>query len=490
MISRKALSASALALIFGCGGLLRAGAQGAPFTIHMPPDGATVRETVAVQVPSASISPGGFVSVYIDGKFQIALAPREDSTAPYFTYYWDTKDLQVPDGEHSITLRLFEPSADSGNKDSVDLAGTTQVKVDVANIIHDGPSELRLRYRYPEGLNFLYNRNASSVIVGSVSDAGVSGNIPIASANSKLLLDIEDGSEALVRSKLTNLSLLSGGQQTDVPRDALTSSVYQVLDVQGNVHYEYGGSGQLAAYAQSGVPLDGTLNLPALPEAPVQVGQTWNTPDQRIVVPGQSGSRVLHVTLHNKLVDLEWQNGYPAAKIHQTYESGKGGHVPHLMELGGILIQNPHFQFSRDIYIAYTAGRLVKISQKVTVKGDTSANLQQGVTGGMGRGMGAMGRGMGGMGGYPGMPGGMGGYPGMPGGMGRPGMGGMPGGPGMGYPGMPGGMGRPGMGGRGGMGGFPGAPGMGGGFMGAGAQAATHPVTVLITTVTSLSKVD
>lgn len=65
---------------------MTAGAQNtAPFTIRRPPDGATVREKVKVQIPLASIPEGGYVSIYIDGDFRGALPvsdeQREEITA-------------------------------------------------------------------------------------------------------------------------------------------------------------------------------------------------------------------------------------------------------------------------------------------------------------------------------------------------------------------------------------------------------------------------
>src|SRR5215470_705989 len=50
----------------------------APFTIRKPPDGATVREKVRIEVPLASIPEGAYVAYAIDGQFRIALAPTAE----------------------------------------------------------------------------------------------------------------------------------------------------------------------------------------------------------------------------------------------------------------------------------------------------------------------------------------------------------------------------------------------------------------------------
>jgi len=58
-------------------------AQGTPFNILRPADGAIVREKVRIEVPRASIPQGGFVGIYIDGKFHIAGTPTgRQGTSP------------------------------------------------------------------------------------------------------------------------------------------------------------------------------------------------------------------------------------------------------------------------------------------------------------------------------------------------------------------------------------------------------------------------
>ena len=101
----------------------------APFTIRRPPDGATVREKVRVEIPLASIPEGGYVAFSIDGQFRVALTPsqeerekeeREAQTAkraPMYVFTWDTKSAvkvrgleEMPkDGEHEISATLFVP---------------------------------------------------------------------------------------------------------------------------------------------------------------------------------------------------------------------------------------------------------------------------------------------------------------------------------------------------------------------------------------------
>ena len=486
MISRNAVRLAAcctLALGSAAALPLRAFAQGAPFTIRRPPDGSTVRETVRVQIPRSSIGEKSFVVVYIDGKFDVALDPNKGQESltddagnikgaqdsRFFTYIWNTKANNVSDGPHSVRAVLFDPAPGGVGDLGVTQRSTSEVKITVANKIHDGPSSLNLHYRYPEGHNIEYARQSKSVRGGGGTLSGVNADQDLAAINSKLLLGVlSSGNLALVRNKLTSLSILSNGQETTYPASQLSGSMYQELDAQGQVHYETGTTAGLTEFTTQGLPVDNTLELPILPRASVAVGQTWTTPSQRIDVPGLPVALQPKVRLQNTLVDLEWEGNYRTAKIHQHADDVK---LPSDFSFGAVPLLTSTATFDRDIYIAYTSGTLVKMSRTLTIKGRTSIQPADAAPSGGGGGM----MGMSGGGGMMGMAGSGGGMMGMagggkprPGAMGMGGSGGAMGRPG----GMPGGM--SGMGGSGGMmsgGGRPGGmPGMPGGMMGGGGR--------------------
>ncbi|MCW3094749.1 MAG: hypothetical protein JWL77_367, partial [Chthonomonadaceae bacterium] len=452
-------------------------AQGqSPFTIRKPLDGSSVREKVRIEIPRASIGSGGFVALYVDGKFALALAPQDSEDGKPFTYLWDTKTDKISDGEHTIRAVLFEPSGSTGATQK----GSSEVKVNVANIIHDGPTSLLLRYKYAEGVNRDYAREGKSFVVGGVSETGTTtSNQNLADVKSKIHFDIQDVSfdrdrgmdVALVRNKLTQLSILQNGSETILDPGQLSNSVYQELASTGKAFYELGTAAGLAEFMSLGLPVNNTLELPELPTARVQIGDTWATENQRIDIPGMPPALQPKVKIDNKLVDLEWQDGYPTARIHQSYKSTPSGVKTVLF--GPVEITNPVISFDRDIYVAYNSGVLIKTTRSLTVAGRTTyttGSPSQGggypggyMPGGPGSG--------GGPGGSPAMrvPGGMqdslkgGGFPGGPGsGGGYPGAGGGAPGSGGGYPGAPG---------RGKGGGFPGGPGSGGGYPGAGGGA-------------------
>ncbi len=471
MSIRNAMRLSAVtALLVGSLMAVHSQSGQAPFTIRRPQDGSTVRENVRVEIPRASIGRGGFVAIYLDNKFELALAPDPDDDASKpFTFAWDTKANKVSDGEHSVRAVLYEPASGSGV--AVNQKGSSEVRLTVANKITDGPSSLLLRYKNREGDELDYERLGKSLIVGGVSEMGKStGDQILASVRSKLRFDVQDvrfdsdrGVDvSLVRNKLTELAILQSGQEVTLDPGQLSNSMYQELSPQGNVFYETGTAAGLAEFMQVGLPVNNTLELPELPTGREEIGATWTTERQRLDIPGLPPALQPRVTLRNKLEDLEWESGYPTARIHQTYS----GTPPNskAIQFGPINVTSPTVIFERDIYVAYNSGKLIKTTRTLTVKGRTTAILDpsEAASGAAG--------GFPGSGGYPGSSGspgsgGLAGYPmtpGMPGGY--PGSGGAAGGRSGGYPGSSGSSasgGYPGSGGGSGSGGYPGSGGGG-----------------------------
>ena len=389
------------------------------------------------------------------------------------------------------------------------------MKLEVANKIKNGPSSLLLRYHYKDGEDLNYQRESKAVIAGGISDIGAADDQQLMSISSTHLFGVEDvrPDVSLVRNKLTSLTILTGGQETRFPPSQLSNSMYQEIDPVGAIHYETGTSSGLEEFANQGLPVNNSLELPLLPSSRVAIGQTWHTTGQRLDIPGLPPSQQPKVTLLNKLVDLEWQNGYPTALIHQTFEADAPVKT---VSFGQIGISSPKIKFERDIFIAYKSGKLIKTLRTLSISGTTSDQIGvnrggsiPGAGGGMMPGgmMGGPGGMMGGSGGMMGGSGGMmgggkfgGGPPGMFGGMGGgsrrrdEGGGGMSGMMGRGgYGGQRGAGGRFGgasMAGAGKMGGYPG--GIPGGSAGAGRNTGippeeiNKPITIRAVTVTTL----
>src|SRR3954452_19910817 len=98
MTNRRLTGLALCALALGCFSSLSPAHAQAPFTIRRPKDGTTVREKLRVEIPPKSIHAGGFVAMYVDDQFVVALPPedQEEGNADRpFTFIWDTKALGV-----------------------------------------------------------------------------------------------------------------------------------------------------------------------------------------------------------------------------------------------------------------------------------------------------------------------------------------------------------------------------------------------------------
>src|SRR5579872_2020189 len=380
MTVRKVTGLAICALALSCfAGLSPAHAQ---FTIRRPKDGTTVREKQRIEIPRASIHAGGFVALYVDDQFIVAVPPEEQEEGGAqkpFTYIWDTKGSGVSDGEHTIRAVLYEPiGGSSAASAGVNEVARTEVRLNVANKINDGPSAVLLRYRYHEGDNLEYSRNGTAFAIGALSETGKIGDENLGSVKGTLRLAVEDSrydramqsSIYLVRNKLTSLSILNGSEEQVFEPSQLSNSRYQELLPDGRVEYETGDKTGTAEFTSLGLPVNNTLELPLLPTLEVSVGSEWKTQNQRIDIPGLSPSKQPRVTLTNKLQDLEWEGGRRTAKIHQTYE---GPLKEKMVQFGPVEVSAPQVKFARDIYVAYDSGLLVRSTRSLTIEGRTTS---------------------------------------------------------------------------------------------------------------------
>ena len=90
----------------------------APFTIVRPADGSKVREKVHVLIPKNSIPQGGYIGIFLNGKFLEAVTPP--LAGKYYDYVLDTKGRQIADGKVNLEAVLF---VDYNKDGRLDLAG-------------------------------------------------------------------------------------------------------------------------------------------------------------------------------------------------------------------------------------------------------------------------------------------------------------------------------------------------------------------------------
>lgn len=404
--------------------------------ISRPLDGATVREIVNIIVPAASIPADGSVSYSIDERFRTASSQKSADRAN-FVYQWDTKqidpdtsarmEVRLPrDGKRTITVQAYDKSGKRAGK------GKTITIYVKNNASSDMPaSGLRLIYRY------IPNTSAKYKFSGTLSVKSVQGDTTIGSRNGGIISgkegiirrtveDLVSQNTAMIRQRLVgNMSDLSGG--TPVPDTSITpKSSYRIENQYGTVESVINSS-------SPGTII--TVDMPKLPMKRVRIGDTW-TLKQKVFRDPTSDDSATFTTI-NTLEGLEWEGGFPCAKIKSKFAGD--------VKIPGTDIVKDAVSVSGETttFFAYRSGKLIFSRTTATAEATLNASAISSLTSGSGRGSSGGSTMPGGMmpGGMPTMPGGM---PSMPGGMmpgGMPGMIGMPG-----MPGMSGGT-MPGMGG-------------------------------------------
>ncbi len=430
----------------------------APFTIVRPQDGARVREVVQIRFPIRSVPQGGFIGVRIDGKFVEAVAPAAldtDRERGHYIYRWDTKKLNVPDGEHTIELTLYSnPEGGGGAR----ILGRSSVRLQVENEIKVPAEGIFLRYRWTPGKTYRYSIKG---VFKEVNEIQYSGLTP----EETILRDITFKGELSVLDFRNNLGLISwtpvppaieieGGQVNVINSDRM-APVYQEVETTGRVRYQIS---RAADSQQAEVYYYWVADLPLLPPRRYKPGDRWsatislNNP----LRSGEASEVGNQIPVAARLERFEWEQGYKCAKI--VYEFT--GNIPFPLDLGGVQLEKPKSVVRREVYFAYDIGQVIRVKTTLQLEGRVR---QESFGGGFG--------GPGGFGAPPGF--------GRGGGFGADDDGGMAGAPRGGPRGAP--RGGPGaLGGPGAMSG-PGAgaaPGAGarGGFGGGGAQTGARNI--------------
>jgi len=490
----------------GAAGLLMA--QGS-FTIYRPANGSKVRETIHIQIPKNSVPEGGYVGVFVGGKFVEAVVPKAPSANSKFLQYdLDTKARKIPDGKVSIELVLYVNYSDQPR-----IVDRSAVEVYVANTssINVPEDGLSLRYKFVRGNEYIYTV-MNRVAVTTLSEVenksgGKPGELPVEAEKIRMLYAVDNvypNGDGLIRmqalpEKGKDYAWLTTEENT-TPRkymDYEMASIYMRLtntgrEVFGSIPSFWpfeGVSGEA-----NRLDLFAAFPLPTLPGRPVQVGGSW----QGSFNVGKIDLEKLYEadrvsksgTARGELLGVEWESGHPCAKIQYTIELSEKSKEGQALTSSGASFGDEKTSRTETIWFALDKSIPVKmVSNTIIDRKLVTANP-------LGGGFGNNRFGGGPMGG-PGMMGGPGGFPGAPGGFsggkgdemllqrgtggrgGRGQFGGPMGGPG-GFPGAPGG--------------FPGAPGgfgsgmMGGRNTGGGAPGQVQYLRLRIERIATLEK--
>lgn len=351
------------------------------FTLRQPLSSATVRETVPIRIARNLLNQAGYVTITIDGQFRGAPAVPASGDV---VYEWDTKhtggnnDQESPDGKHVIQVGLYD-------KDSNEIAIAT-ASVRVLNKITTLPDGVRLIYKWrPDEIltyrlhSVLTNQPSGGDSSDTSTTPGQAGSTSIQDVYARLQRSVEDvGSDGvLVRDRF------SGGTYGTSPLTAVFSlaSKYTTIDRNGSV---------LVQNQPIGSGLHYGYGFDEFPDRRVSAGDSWQT--QMMVSLPWAIDKMTTVRGQARLDDFEWENGYPAAKIVETYTgpatfrvdsgaSGSSGAVGGAPSMGpgapptsssptgsndGQSVQASSVTLTRTVWFAYEAGMVVREETKLT----------------------------------------------------------------------------------------------------------------------------
>ena len=328
----KRLLTAALATV------LVAGAFGqGTFTIRRPVDGSKVREVVKVRIPKNSIPEGGYIGVLVNGKFLEAVVPDEEGSD--YVYNLDTKARKLADGPLNIETVLYFYTQGAPmvlNRSSVNV-----VLDNSSSIVQSNPEGFLFRYKFTPGREYTYNRTDQTV-VSFVTQA----QAQLGSRAAEIVLDEQNiryiiahhnnyGSEGLIRFQ----ALPEKGkdyayivtQLSPEPKKIMANEMAPIYMRVTNTGREV-----FSSWPQY-FPLEGTspvsrtdllaiFPLGVLPTRRVEVGDTWEASipleNFDLATAELSDDFIENLTGRATLEAVEWEQGYPCAKIRSELSLG------------------------------------------------------------------------------------------------------------------------------------------------------------------------
>ena len=350
-------------IIIGAQGLLCAQAQ---VQIARPLDGATVRETVKIIVPASSVPSGGYVSIEISGRRRSAMAKDPDSDT--FIYQWDTKGLdpdarlpldarQPQEGAHTIAVQAYDAA---GRK----LGDPKEISVTVKNKAPElmPASGLLLRYTHKIGSSSKYrfrtetnlaNISGATELAATIGQAIEAADLVIAQSTE----DLRPDGSALVRQKLDGaIKIGSGGRMVPIP-NVKAKAAYRIEDGCGRT------IGSIESIAEGTKVV---VEMPNLPVQRVRIGDSWVDVDN-VFQDWSSGSNMA-MSCNSTLEGVEWEGGYPCAKIKTVFSGTK--QLPN----SPVLTEPVPIKGERITYFAFQVGKVINCDTSVTITADVDPN--------------------------------------------------------------------------------------------------------------------
>lgn len=386
-MSVKAVKKTTLVRLMALAALVWPATQAQAQTLHVlrPINNAIVRETVPVRIAPGDLPAEGYVGISIDGEFRTArVLPTNKHDA---VYDWDTKASYVTanepntqkfvsDGPHTLLIKLYNTSGKS--------LGEQSIAVKVANKISVPTQGIKLAYRWQSNFQQRYTRRTEA---DTVADGAAGTNQTLQSSLIRFTRTVEDttGGGYLIRDRvLPGGVLVNHGQAQSLDALYNIKSKYRTVNTRGDV---------LGSMAPLSIGDHFGFSIPVLSARRVSVGDTWQAPVE--VSLDWASTKPATVNAESRLEGFEWQSGYPAAKIRETYTgpvtftlmNGNGAASPGLGVVSGSAnssngaVTLPTVNYERIVYFAYNSGRLVRTETTVTLTADNSQLASLGFAG-------------------------------------------------------------------------------------------------------------
>lgn len=372
----------------------------APFTIVRPADGSKVREKVHVMIPKNSIPQGGYIGVFLNGKFIEAVTPP--LVGKYYDYVLDTKGRGIADGKVNLEIVLYVDYAENPR-----IVDRSSISVNVSNsasiAIPAGGLKLRYKFKPKTALTYsLQQRMAISTISGTQNRAGGRpAELPIEAEKIRLLYATDNAygnGDGLLRLQALpqqgkDFAVLTTSQDAEPKRyyDYMMAPVYMRVtntgrEVFGSVPDYYGIDGVNGGTGEDvSMNLYATFPLPTLPEKAVRPGDSWQSRFHNGALDLSKIHEQTRVTTkfpaRGEFVGVEWEMGHPCAKIKNTITSGTKSLEGAQLAARGSAFADDKVEMVETIWFALDRGVVMKSVRDMTVDRKMES---QGAPGGMG----------------------------------------------------------------------------------------------------------
>lgn len=382
-------------------GGMEIGAAEKPLEIMEPKDGAPVREKVKIVIPKAGIPPEGFIGVYIDNRFKMALAPpsaeeaqekKLKADAP-LTYIWDTKspitndtnvtpeDRVAKDGPHLIEIRAYKSNGEETER--------ARAQVNLQNgIVTPSTQPIPLWYGGRPGSQYVLTHQVDLQATaasgarsygGASLTAGGGGDKILHDETTRYLVSLEDMMSATGvgfwrerRESPINISVNNLKQIVKFD----TSSRYYSLTRKGDVLKSK------VMERENRVPILNPIDLPGRPQ---RLNQTFTT-NLRINLGAYIPGALVVDRVEATILGLEWQNGEECAHIQLNYLAGNAK-----VNIKSVNIQDAALEITKgksDIWFSTKTNRMLKAKHEVEGNLVVEATQGGGGVGGPGSGPG------------------------------------------------------------------------------------------------------